>query len=297
MNGVLERLVSVYESWDKPDQAAKWRAKLERLKENNEDNGSREFELDADQVGIEYVAHACFRFYSSDGTRILIDPWASRVWLGYDLPKSILIDPVDAVVITHPHYDHDAGEFIGRQVKWPPGAHVIRDPGRYTVGDVQVTGVWGKHAAGYGKEFGQKNTLFVFEVAGLRIAHLGDNEPLSDSTVEALGSVDILMIPVDAREHLLKNREIEAIRQALEPRVLIPMHYRHPDLETDLDHPTDLGPIDPWLTRQANVFRLNGHTAVFSAPSLPSEARIVVFRHSPIVKRPDVRRTDEGGGT
>ena len=47
----------------------------------------------------------------------------------------------------------------------------------------------------------------------------------------------------------------------------------------------------------ANVFRLNGHTAVFSAPSLPSEARIVVFRHSPIVKRPDVRRTDEGGGT
>ncbi len=290
----LNRVISLYESWEKPDEVAKWTAELARLEgqvaSDNRDRADDEaaatqFELEADQVGIEYIAHSCFRLYAPDGTRILIDPWASRVWVGYDLPKSILTDPVDAVFITHPHYDHDAGEFMGRRVKWPPGAQVIRDPGRYAVGGVQVTGIAGKHAAGHGMEFGQKNTMFVFEIAGLRIAHLGDNEPLSNLAVDALGRVDILMMPIDAQEHLLKHHEVEAMQRAVRPRVLIPMHYRHPDIETDLDTPAHLGTIDPWLARQANVHRLDGHTAVFSTPALPPQTQLVVFRHSPIVKR------------
>ncbi len=243
-------------------------------------------DLRPNQVGIEYIAHACFRLHSPVGTVILIDPWASRVWLGYDLPESVLTDAVDAVVITHPHFDHDAGEFIGRDVTWPPGAKVIRDPGRRTIGDVEVTGFRGKHAGPYGKEFGQKNTVFLFEIAGLRIVHLGDNEMLNDAQIRTLGRVDVLMITVDAREHLLEDHEVEAMRRAIKPRVLIPMHYRHPNLEPG-DGPKDLGPIDPWLAKQTGVERLEGHTALFSAESLPDKQRIVVFRHAPFVRRPE----------
>ena len=246
-------------------------------------NGGGEFDLQPDEVGIEYIAHACFRLHSPSGTRILIDPYASRVWLGYDFPQGV---EADAVVVTHPHFDHDAGEFMGRDVSWPPGAQVIRDPGRYTVSDVRITGIRGKHAGPYGKEFGQKNTVFLFEVAGLRIVHLGDNELLKDDQVEALGRVDVLMIPVDGREHILKYDEVEALRKVLRPRVLVPMHFRHADLETHDDSPTDLGPIDPWLDKQTGVRRPGDNQAILRAKTLPEEDRIIVFEHAPQVRRP-----------
>src|SRR5947209_8542304 len=71
--------------------------------------------LHPDQVAIEYIAHACFRIHSPGGARLLIDPFASRVWIGYDFPPRL---SADAVLITHPHYDHDAGVFIGRKAPW-----------------------------------------------------------------------------------------------------------------------------------------------------------------------------------
>ena len=89
--------------------------------------------LDPDQVAIEYVAHACFRIYAPDGTRILIDPYASRVWLGYDFPADI---EADVVLISHPHYDHDGGQAMGRSVPWDPETTVLRDPEAQEFGDL-----------------------------------------------------------------------------------------------------------------------------------------------------------------
>ncbi len=237
--------------------------------------------LEPGEVAIESIAHACFRIHSAGGSRILIDPYASRVWLGYDFPEELA---TDAILITHPHFDHDGGEFIGRKVPWTPEVRILRDPETYTVGDFHIAGIRGKHADPWGKEFGQKNTIWRVEVSGLRIAHLGDNGPLTESNVrELLGGVDILMMPIDAREHILKRDEIQAIRRAARPRVLIPMHYRHPDLESSEDSPRGLGPIDPWLAGEKSVTRLKSNYALFTTGSLKAGERIVVFQHSPKV--------------
>ena len=226
------------------------------------------------QVGIEYIAHACFVVESPGGTRVLIDPFNGNRWLGYSFPQQVA---ADAVLITHPHYDHDADYYRG------PGVPVLRAPGRYEIGDVRVEGVRGKHADPYGKDFGQINTLWVIEAGGVRIAHLGDTGPLTEESIRALGRVDVLMIPVDGLYHILTREQIDSIRAALRPRVTIPMHYRISGL-TQL--PKSLGPLQGWLEGRENVERLKGNRATLRLESLaaPESRRVLVFSPSPRVK-------------
>jgi L-ascorbate metabolism protein UlaG (beta-lactamase superfamily) len=234
-------------------------------------------------VTIEYIAHACFRVTSPSGKQVLIDPYASRVWIGYDFPSDI---HVDVVLISHPHYDHDGGEAMKRKVPWPSNTLVLRNPGTNQLGDITVVGYAGKHADPWGKEFGQINTIWLLEIAGLRVVHLGDNGPLSDATIRQLGRVDVLMIPIDSQFHILKADEIAAIRSRLSPRVLIPMHYRHDDLELFADKPEQLGGIEGWAKSESNVRYLDAHKLNFSIDKLPKKPEVLIFKHSPLVKPP-----------
>ena len=239
------------------------------------------FHLKPGEVRIESIAHACFRIHSAGGSRILIDPHASRVWLGYDFPEELA---TDAILITHPTTittaaSSSAGRCRGRRKS---GCCATREATQWATSTLQVS--VGSTPIGGASEFGQKNNGLAVEVSELRIAHSGDNGPLTESNVRELGGVDILMMPIDAREHILKRDEIQAIRRAARPRVLIPMHYRHPDLESSEDSPHGLGPIDPWLAGKKSVTRLKSNYALFTTGSLKSGERIVVFQHSPKVR-------------
>jgi L-ascorbate metabolism protein UlaG (beta-lactamase superfamily) len=234
-------------------------------------------------VTIEYIAHACFRVTSPSGKQVLIDPYASRVWLGYDFPPGVR---ADAVLISHPHYDHDGGEAMGRPVPWAPNTPVLRAPGTNQIGDIAVVGYAGKHADPWGKEFGQSNTIWLVRVAGLRIVHPGDNGPLREDTIEKVGRVDVLMMPIDSQFHILKADQIADIRGRLFPPILIPMHYRHEDLETNPNRPEQLGGIDDWAKEEANVRYLTANKLDVSFASLPKKPEVLIFKHSPLVKPP-----------
>jgi L-ascorbate metabolism protein UlaG (beta-lactamase superfamily) len=234
-------------------------------------------------VTIEFIAHACFRVTSPAGKHILIDPYASRVWLGYDFPPGI---QADAVLISHPHYDHDYGERGGRKLPWLPPVVIARAPGTHQIGDITVQGIAGKHADPWGKEFGQINTIWLLQAGGLRIVHLGDNGPLTRANLQELGRVDVLMLPIDSQFHILKADQIADIRSKLSPRVLIPMHYRHDDLELDPKKPELLGGIDDWARGQINAHYLSSNLLELSSNTLPNEPEIIVFKHSPLVRVP-----------
>jgi tetratricopeptide (TPR) repeat protein len=175
--------------------------------------------------------------------------------------------------VSHPHYDHDASYYASGH---PP---VLREPGAYAFGDLRITGIEGRHAEPWGQEFGGINTLWLIETGGLRIAHLGDTGPLSEASRRALERVDILMLPVDDQDHILKRAEIVAIRKALQPSVTLPMHYRLAGL-TRL--PDSLGTIDAWLAEQENVVRLGAHETVLRRP--PDAPQVLVLSPSPAVK-------------
>lgn len=232
-------------------------------------------------VIVEYIAHACFRVTSPAGKQVLLDPFASRVWLGYDFPPGVR---ADLVLISHPHYDHDGGEAMKRPVPWPPETQILRKPGTNQCGDITVIGYAGKHADPWGKEFGQINTIWLLKVGDLRIVHLGDNGPLTEENIRELGRVDVLMIPIDSQFHILKADQIAAIRARLSPSMLIPMHYRHGDLETSPDKPEQLGGIEEWAKGETDVRHLTSHRQEFSRDTLPRKPEIVIFKHSPLVK-------------
>ena len=169
---------------------------------------------------------------------------------------------------------------------WSSDTPVLRQPGTNQVGDITVVGYAGKHADPWGKEFGQSNTIWLLKAAGLRIVHLGDNGPLTEETCRAIGHVDVLMMPIDSQFHILKADQIAAIRSRLLPAVLIPMHYRHDDLETSPDKPEQLGSIDDWAKHESGVRYLASHRQEFSVGTLPKKPEVIIFKHSPLVKPP-----------
>ena len=114
--------------------------------------------------------------------------------------------------------------------------------------------------------------------------HLGDNGPLTEENYKSLRPVDVLMLPADELQHILKNDEIADIVAALEPRVIVPMHYRLPRLEAESDSPDDLGEIDPWLEGRDRVVRLESHRW---QPVFADDSTIVVFNSSPLVASPE----------
>ena len=134
---------------------------------------------------IKRFAHSCFLLQSEGGTRILTDPCDPAT--GYN------VGPVEADCVTesHQHHDHNyAAAAKGRDVK------VISAPGEYTVGDVKITGIPCWHDEMQGAKRGG-NIIFVFEMDGLRLAHMGDIGHLPDeATLKAMGHIDILLIPV-----------------------------------------------------------------------------------------------------
>jgi hypothetical protein len=101
------------------------------------------------------------------------------------------------------------------------------------------------------------------------------------------------MMPIDSQFHILKADEIAVIRKRLSPAVLIPMHYRHDDLELVRDKPEQLGGIDDWAKAQSNVRYLGTNKLDFASASLPKHPEVLIFKHSPLVRPPTKPNEEE----
>jgi L-ascorbate metabolism protein UlaG (beta-lactamase superfamily) len=170
---------------------------------------------------IDWFGHSCFRLHSRAAT-VVTDPYDKSIGLENPRPRA------DVVTISHDHPGHS-------NEKGARGdAHIVRGPGEYEVRDVFITGVQSFHDKKKGKERG-KNTIYVIEMDDLRVAHVGDLGYVpSQSDAEGLGNVDILLVPVGGVSTINASEATELV-SLLEPAIVIPMHYRVPDLAFKLD--------------------------------------------------------------
>ena len=102
---------------------------------------------------------------------------------------------------------------------------MVKGPGEYEIGDVLILGIATFHDAVGGKNKG-KNTVYLMEVDGMSICHLGDlGHVLNAEQVEEIDDVDVLLLPVGGVSTLNAPMAAEVIRR-LEPKVVVPMHYK-----------------------------------------------------------------------
>jgi len=199
---------------------------------------------------LRFFGNCAFEWITSSGCKVFIDPFQNSSWSAWFKVKMPHLYP-DVVLVTHPHFDHNAvGALLGKP-------QVITRPGHYRGPDVDIYGIAGRHSRPkqhswwYRQLMGYRNTIFVVETEGLRFCHWGDNNSrISQRVIDALGQIDVLMLPMDGGEHLLSWPEIEKITGILNPKILIPMHYRMPGLTTES---CPLKTIDDWLALQPRV--------------------------------------------
>ena len=178
-------------------------------------------------VDIDWLGHSCFRIKGSHGV-IITDPFPPG--LGYSLGKPT----ARIVTVSHQHPSHSYVQGVGGEPR------VVKGPGEYEIGDVLILGIATFHDAVGGKNKG-KNTVYLMEVDGMSICHLGDlGHVLNAEQVEEIDDVDVLLLPVGGVSTLNAPMAAEVIRR-LEPKVVIPMHYKTPAISRRL------GTIDEFL--------------------------------------------------
>lgn len=220
-------------------------------------------------VRIEYIAHAAFVIESPAGTRIIVDPYNGNIWLGYSFPEG---PQADAVVVSHPHYDHDATYHFDNDTP------VFRAPGEYRVGDIVLRGVASEHfGAPSFRDQGASplNTIWTLETGGLRIVHLGDNRQLDELDLDAIGDVDVMMLNAAYFDAPSADRLSLMLRTA-RPEVMLPMHYRHDDIS---GLPRGMRPVGDYLRDHPAEF-FDGNVIDLAAGALPPGPQIVVLKPS-----------------
>ncbi len=174
---------------------------------------------------ITWLGQSCLKLSDktgSDAVTLITDPFDKQI--GLPVPHV----EADIVTISHGHFDHNNKD----AVRGNP--FVIDAAGEYDVKGVQIVGIDSYHDDKEGKERG-KNVIYRITMDDLSVVHLGDlGHTLDDKQLEKINGTDILFIPVGGVYTIDARRAVEVIAQ-IEPRIVMPMHYKIKDLKVELD--------------------------------------------------------------
>jgi len=165
---------------------------------------------------IVWYGHSCFRLTERSLASVVTDPYDSDV-TGYPVLKL----KADIVTISHDSPSHNHAAAVNGK------SHVITGPGEYEIGSVFITGIQ-TNGHTKGSENQPRNTLYLFDYNGITVLHLGDIDRVPTQTeVEALGPVHIMLIPVGGGAGSLNASKAAEVVSLLEPTLSSPCIIQH----------------------------------------------------------------------
>lgn len=219
-------------------------------------------------MDIYWLGQACFKIKGKTAT-LIIDPFDPD-FTALKLPKDL---SAEIVLSSHGHNDHNNTKAV---VSSPSGASpmVFSEPGEYEVASVVITGIDSYHDSQEGSQRG-KNTIFHMFFDGLNIVHLGDlgQEKLTEEQMAQIGQTDILLIPVGSFYTIDAKNAAEIVAQ-LEPKIIIPMHYKIEGLKFELDG------VEPFLKEMGVEGASSQPKLSITKDKLPEEPMVVVLSKS-----------------
>jgi len=147
---------------------------------------------------------------------------------------------------------------------------VVDGPGEYEISGVLIIGIATFHDRERGKKLG-KNTLYAMEIDEVCVCHLGDlGHTLTAEQVEEIDNVDVLLLPVGGVSTINAAMAAEVVRQ-LEPKVVVPMHYKTPELGWELE------PVERFL-KEMGVTQINPQPKLtITKSSLPASSQVFLL--------------------
>ncbi|WKZ35286.1 MAG: MBL fold metallo-hydrolase [Anaerolineales bacterium] len=211
---------------------------------------------------ITWYGHSCFRLTERNYATVVTDPFDHKV-VGYDPLKL----KAEIVTISHDAPGHNNSDAVKGTT------HVLTGAGEFEIGDVFITAV---QTAGPGGKKGRdivRNTLYVFDYDGITVAHLGDMQDIPpQSEVEALGTVNVLLVPVGGGSGLNAAKAAEVV-SLLEPNLVVPMHYSTADTKLKLDA------LNKFI-KEMGLGKIDAQPALkVTRSGLPDETKVVVLEY------------------
>jgi len=208
---------------------------------------------------VKWLGHASFVITSDTGTRIVTDPYVT----GGDLSYGEIKESADIVTVSHGHDDHSNVAAVGGNPE------VVSQAAK--VGGMEFKAIPTYHDEAGGKQRGN-NTIFCFEVDGVRVCHLGDlGHQLNSKQVTEIGAVDVLLIPVGGY-YTIDAKVATEVCNWLKPKVIIPMHYKNERCAFPI------AAVDEFLRGKERVSRLDTSETEFKRGELPASTQVIVLK-------------------
>jgi L-ascorbate metabolism protein UlaG (beta-lactamase superfamily) len=157
-----------------------------------------------------------FIIISSTGTVIVTDPTSMPAQEELDLNP-------DAVVITHSHSDHIDPKFI-ETLKCKKSIGTVE---RFDVKDVHIYSIPSSHRGNIINYNNPNNVIYVLEVDGLKIAHMGDigQDHMTIKQIESLGNIDIALMQFsNPFSGMFNSDKGYTLIEEIKPQLIIPTH-------------------------------------------------------------------------
>ena len=205
---------------------------------------------------VKFLGHSSFLVTSSDGQRILIDPY---VYDSPDITYGKIEEEADIVLLTHETKDHGGVSAEGLTGK----PTVVKGDSTQTVDGIEFRAMAVDHDRAGGAQLGTVTT-WSFMLDDVRLVHLGDlGRPLTTPEVVELGGrVGVMCVPVGG-DHVLGPRDASTVVEKVAPRVAIPMHYKTDKCSLPLRS------VDDYLALKQIVQKVETSEREFRAGVLP----------------------------